>query len=307
VDIPAGDHETYDPQRLFERLIAGHVDLIWTSIAGLPGGFMDLSVFELPFMAWPAEATSQAALAFARDRRHSEEIQILLVHADAPIWLHMKSEPVQALEDLRGKRIYAPTVALRIFLENIGAEAVTANGLENVASMLGRGQLDGVLLSFASATPSGLAEATRYHTRIDRPPDGMRPRLPGLGTSLYVLAMNRAKFQSLPQDLRHLLLETVDLTLAESAGRTWDSLDRLGRRNAKVEGHVFHQLSESEHWRWRRAAQPVIDDWQAVAHTRGLDGAALLLSARRLVVHYYVEMAEEVAARTKPARDKGGP
>lgn len=306
VELRAPGPEDRTPGRLFERLRAGEVDLVWAPIAGRPEAFPELSVFELPFMAWPAEAVSQASLSFARAKARSSEIQVLLVHADAPAWLHMRGAPVRDLAGLKDQRIYAPTAALGAFLEAAGAEAVALADPGRAAGLLERGALDGALLSFAAAAPAGILDLARYHTRLDRPPDDLRPRLPGLGARLYVLAMTTARFERLPQELRALLLESSGLALAESTGRTWDSLDRLARREATAAGRVFHQLGEGEHRRWQRAARPVTEAWLAEAAARGRDGAALLKSARALAARYYVEMAETLAARTRPKRDKGG-
>ena len=306
VELLAPDPDGQTPGRLFERLRAGEADLVWAPIAGQPGAFPELSAFELPFMAWPAEAASQAALAFAREQAGAGEIQVLLAHADAPAWLHMRDAPVRDLAGLRGKRIYAPTPALGAVLETAGAEAVALPGPGQAAALLEQGELDGALLSFAAAVPAGIPALARYHTRLDRPPEDLRPRLPGLGATLYVLAMTAARFESQPQELRDLLRESTGLALAQSTGRTWDSLDRLARRETTAAGQVFHLLSESEHRRWQRAAKPVTEAWLAAAAARGRDGAALLKAARGLTARYYVEMAEKLAARTRPTRDKGG-
>ena len=306
IELLAPGPEQQAPGQLFERLRAGEVDLVWAPIAAQPVAFPKLSVFELPFMAWPAEAVSQAALAFAREHADSGKVLVLLAHADAPAWLHMREAPVRDLAGLEDQRIYAPTPALRAFLEAAGAKAVALAGPGRAAALLERSELDGALLSFAAAAPAGILELVRYHTRLDRPPEDLRPRLPGLGTTLYVLAMTAERFESLPPELRDLLLETTGQALAESTGRTWDSLDRLARREATAAGRVFHQLGEREHRRWQRAAKPVTEAWLAAAAARGRDGAALLKAARGLTARYYVEMAEKLRARTRPTRDKGG-
>lgn len=296
------------PSRLFERLIAGEVDLVWAPVAGLPGGFPEAEVFELPFMAWPAVPVSRAAQSLRRDLEPAggQPLLALLFHADAPVWLHMAKAPVRRLEDLRGKRLYAPTRFLRRFLKQAGAETVGPEPRGTVALLLKQGRLDGAVLSFAQADTAGVLDTTRFHTRFDRPPEASRARQPGIGTTLYALAINGARFRALPEDLRALIAQSVAGIRAESAGRTWDSLDRLKRREATGAGRVFYQLSAPEARRWRQAARPVIDAWTTETGVPGRDGKALLLEARSLIARFVVEVAEELEARTRPTREKGG-
>lgn len=308
VSIETADSDNQPPRRLFERLQRGEVDLVWGPIAAWPEAFAAASVFELPFLAWPAEATSQAAQAF--HRRHGDDpksgLKALLFHTDAPHWLHSSRAPIRSLEDLKGLRVQASTPSLAALLESLGAEAVRRDGPDGLAADLAGGGLDAALLSFAAAGPAGIAEHLRYHTRIDRPPDGDRTRRTGLGTAVFVLAMNRARFDALDAEMQSLLVQSADRKLAETTGRTWDSVDRLHRREATADGQVFVQLSRAEHDRWRRAARPVIEAWLAAAAKRGLDGPALLREARALIAKYYVLMAEENEGRTRPPRGQGG-
>jgi TRAP-type C4-dicarboxylate transport system substrate-binding protein len=293
---------------LFQRLAAGEIDLIWAPIGELTVGFADIEVFELPFMAWPAEATSQAALAFQRVQGEAlrPEIEVLFLHTDAPVWLHMARRPARRPEDLKSRRLYAPTRTLRALIAQAGGEAVQPEDPAALAPMLRRGELDGAILSFAAAATLGIVEATRYHTQLDRPPAPSRARRPGLATQVHVLAVNALRYRDLPEDARRLLVESAGQALAVSAGRTWDSLDRLIRRTARTEGHVFYQATDTELQDWHEAARTVLEAWTAAAVARGRDGKALFRQARALIARYYVLMAEEDEARTRPTRDKGG-
>ena len=118
--------------------------------------------------------------------------------------------------------------------------------------------------------------------------------------------MDARRYRDLPGDVRRLLLDATGRALAESTGRTWDSLDRLVHRTARTEGHVFYQTTDSELQRWQEAARPVREAWIDEVKAAGRDATDLLRRARKLIARYYVLMAEEIEARTKPTRDKGG-
>lgn len=291
---------------LFDLLATGKADIVWAPISTDPGRFPLLEVFELPFMAWPAEAGSQALMAFHRTRGAAAgpHPHVLLVHADAPAWLHAAGAPIRRVEDFAGRRIYAPTRAMRGFVEGLGGTAATSP--KNVGAALAHGQLDGALMSFKSATATGVVQASRFHVQPG-PLAGDDPdRAPGLFTIVYVLAMSAQVYAALPDDLRRLLDTNASQAFAEQAGRTWDSVDYLDERNARGEGHVFYSLAGRELQAWAQAGRQVADRWVEAITRRGHDGRALLREARELLARHAVVLGERREARTKPGRGKGG-
>lgn len=151
---------------------------------------------------------------------------------------------------------------------------------DEVRAALESGRIDGALMSFEVAFPAGIIAATRIHTRP--------ARLPGLATSLYLLAMNKVRYEGLPGDLRQLIDESAGRDLAGRVGRSWDSVERLNIKRSRGEGHVFYKLGEAETARWRIAARPVIESWTGELDAAGMDGAALLAAARAAIARYEV-------------------
>jgi len=297
------------PATLARDLADGDIDLAWLPADAIYGAGSVMEVFELPFLGWPATATSQAAMTLARRHRVSAPgLRAILFHTDAPAAIHMRDGPVRRLEDLRGRRVHAPTRLLRDFLERAGADARGGPGQtpESVAAALGAGALDGAVASFARATPTGILGHVRFHTLAGRPPRATAGRRPGLGTIVYALVANADRLDRLTPEDRALLLNSADPALAETAGRIWDGLERLNRRAAHRAGQIFYALPDTEMRRWRRLANDTARGWIADAAANGLDGAALIAEARRLISTYHALMADENPARTRPARGKGG-
>jgi TRAP-type C4-dicarboxylate transport system substrate-binding protein len=240
----------------------------------------------------------------ARKAAADSRLHVLLVHADAPAWLHAGGAPMRRVEDFAGRRIYAPTRAMRGFVEGLGGIAATSP--KNVGAALARGLLDGALMPFKSATPAGVVEATRFHVQAGPFSGDDRNPAPGLFTIVHVLAMSAQVYAALPDDLRRLLDTNANQAFAEQAGRTWDSVDYLDERRARSEGHVFYSLAGRELQAWAQAGRRVADRWVQAMTRRGQDGPALLREARELLARYVVVLGERREARTKPGRGKGG-
>ena len=66
----------------------------------------------------------------------------------------------------------------------------------------------------------------------------------------------------------------------------WDEADKPGRAAAEQRGNRFNTIGEPELQRWRKATQPVIDEWVAEMNSRGLPGQQMLDEARALVAKF---------------------
>ena len=74
------------PPQLYDQAVRGLADVVWTLPGYTAGRFPKMEVFELPFMASSAEATSQAAYDFYRRQARDEfkDTHVLTVHAHRP-------------------------------------------------------------------------------------------------------------------------------------------------------------------------------------------------------------------------------
>ncbi len=268
------------PPQLYDQVRDGVVDLIWTLPGYTAGRFPTVEVFELPFMAAAsAEATSQALEAFAADHLQEEfaDIKPLLLHVHAPGSLHMRDKPVERLEDLRGLKIRAPSRVAIGTLETLGATPV-GMPVPAVPESLSRGVIDGTALPFEVTLPLRVHELVSSHTEI------VGPR--GLYTATFLFAMNKARYEGLPDDLRQVIDESIGLTLAAEIGLRWDEAEVKGRAAAEARGNSFHAIEGEELARWRETTAPVVTDWIAAAEKDGRDGGALVEAARAAVARF---------------------
>ena len=263
------------PPQLYDQARDGVVDLVWTLPGYTAGRFPLSEVFELPFVAGSAEATSQALTAFHDRHLRAEfaDVKVILLHAHAPGSFHMAKRRIRTLEDMKGVKIRAPS---RVTLQALKALGATPIGMPvpEVPQMLMTGVIDGALLPFEVTLPLRVHELTRYHTET------------GLYTARFLLAMNKARYDALPADLKAVIDANSGLALARRIGRLWDAAEEPGRQKARARGNEIHRLGGAEIRRWKRVTQPVIDNWIAAANAHGRDGAAMLAEARALIAEY---------------------
>lgn len=241
------------PQQLVDQVRAGVADLVWTVPAYTPGRFPLSAVFELPFVVGStAEATSRAIWSFYQKHLRDEykDVHPLLLHCHAPGVMHMKDSAVQRLEDVAGKKLRLPSKPLADAFRLIGATPVGMPASEAYEA-LSRGVVQGVTLPWEAVKSFRLNELARFHTIAE------------IYTTVFLVAMNRQKYESLPADLRSVIDRNSGDNWIAEAGRIWDAAEGPGLQQARESGHTIVELSADEKIRWKRAMQSVVDEWIA--------------------------------------------
>ena len=189
----------------------------------------------------------------------------------------MKGKPIQSLEDLKGAKVRAPTRVTNNVLQVLGATPV-GMPVPEVPEAVSKGVVDGALIPYEVTRPLRVHELTDSHTEFG----GDR----GLYTAVFLFAMNKAKYESLPDNLKQVIDNHSGLALAQQAGQIWDQAEAPGRQAAEALGDNIYTIEGEELERWRVAAEPAIDTWIAAMDELGKDGEALLADARALVSKY---------------------
>ena len=263
------------PSELYGQARDGVVDIVWTLPGYSPGRFPLTEVFELPFVCGDAVATSQALTEFHHKWLRDEygDTRPLVFHTTAPGHFHTADRPVRTLEDLDGLKMRVPSRVGAATLEALGAVPV-GMPVPKAYEALSRGVVDGAWVPWTIMRPFRLHEVTRHHTEVF------------LSCALFVMTMNKARYDGLPADIRTLIDDTTGMALAKRLGRLWQGDEKPGRAIALERGNSILALSEAERERWRTATQVVTDDWVAKIDAMGRDGKALLADAIRLVAKY---------------------
>ena len=160
----------------------------------------------------------------------------------------------------------------------LGATPV-AMPLPALADALSRGVVDGYLLPWEVIPSIKAHELSKYHSETD-------PKSRALYTAVFVLAMNQAKYDSLPADLKKVIDANSGAAVARAFGRQWDASAPPARKQALDRGNSFYSIPASELAQWQKATAHLEDEWVKDVTAKGLDGKLLLQTAKDLIRKY---------------------
>lgn len=267
------------PPQLFDQARDGIADITWTLPGNTPGRFPRIEVFELPFVAHKKAAVNVLAVQEYADRHCAQEfaeVHPLCVWGHGEGLIHSRRE-VTRMEDLAGLKLRFPTRLTGEALRALGASPV-GMPVPQVPEALSQGVIDGAVVPWEVVPSIRLQEMVRNHTEI--------PGTPTLYIATFILGMNKAKYTSLPADLRAVLDANSGMAAARMAALPWDERGPVVEAEVRRRGNTITVLSAAEKERWQIATRPVVDNWLKTATEKGLDAQALLADARRLVARH---------------------
>ena len=264
------------PPELYGQVRDGVADVVWTLPGYTPGTFPRLEVFELPSVHdGSARATNLAIQALADEIAPDlTEVQPILVHVHSGNALHLANGTVEKAEDFAGLKIRSPGRTGAWMLEELGAEPV-GMPVPALPQALSKGTVDAGLVPFEVALPLKLAELTKSSVQLD---GGKR-----FGTSTFLFAMNKASYDSLPDDLKAVIDANSGAALAERMGTAWDEIEPVGIARAEEAGNAVTSLSAEATAAFDAPFDAVAERWVADVSGAGVDGAALLEAAKAAV------------------------
>lgn len=265
------------PPQLYDQAKDGVADIIWTVAGYSAGRFPKMEVFELPFTMTNAEATSRAAWEYydKYDRDEFKDTHILAVHVHGPGNVFTTSKPIRTLADFKGMKLRAPTRLTNRMLAMMGATPV-GMPVPAVPDALSKGVIDGAVIPYEVAPGVKVNELTKFTAEPDR-------KYNALYTTVFLLAMNKAKYESLPPDLRKVLDANSGLELSAFLGRVQAAADDPAKAQMLASGSTITTIPATELDKWRQATSTLDDQWVADITAKGADGKRLLQQAQELI------------------------
>jgi TRAP-type transport system periplasmic protein len=261
------------PPQLFDQARDGVADLVWTLPGNTPGRFPGIEAFELPFTASKkAIVNSKALTEYAQANLMDEfkEVKPICFWAHDHGLIHT-NKLINTMDDLKGVKLRFPTRLAGEALKALGVNAI-GMPIPQVPEALAQKVIDGAVVPWEVVPALKLQELTKFHTEI--------PGSPTLYTATFILAMNRAKYDALPADLKAVIDKNSGQAAAEMAGKVWDEQAVTVSDMVRKRGNTITVITDAEAAKWRAATAPVIDGWVKTVTERGLNGTKLLESAR---------------------------
>jgi TRAP-type C4-dicarboxylate transport system substrate-binding protein len=265
------------PAQLYDQAKDGVVDIVWTLPGYTAGRFPRVEVFELPFMMNNAQATSKAYWEYVQTLAADEfkDVQLLAVNVHGPGMLHTKDRLVKTVADVRGMKLRGPSRQVTKMLGYLGAVPV-GMPLPAIPDALSKGTIDGCALPWEVVPSIKVQELTRFHSEFD-------PSGGALYTATFVMAMNKARYEALPADLKKVIDNNSGLNTSGWLGKTQQSNDPLGRKAAQDRGNTIYTIPAADAQEFKRKAAVVEVEWMADMDKRGFNGRQLRDTARALI------------------------
>ena len=250
ISVFAGGTLTKAPQ-CYSGTVKGISDLGFSLFAYTRGRFPVMAAVDLP-MSYPnGKVASRVAQEFAKTFKPKElsDVKVLYLHAHGPGLLHTK-KPVKKLEDIKGMKIRATGLSAKIVKALGGVPVAMPQG--GTYEALKKGVVEGTFGPMEVLKGWKQAEVIKYTTE---------DYSVGYTTTFFVV-MNLDKWNALPADIKKIFDEVSD-KYTDVHGKVWDSTDQEGRKYTQSLGNKIISLSDEESARWRKAAEPVINDYIA--------------------------------------------
>jgi len=267
------------PPELINQVRDGVVDLVWTVNGYTPGLFPRSEVFELPGVHKNDTAATNLALKelFESDLKDDYKgVEVMFLHVHAGQGIHMTESEVRSPSDLEGKKIRIPTRTGAWVIEALGASPV-AMPVPELPTALQKGVIDGAMIPWEIIPPLKIQEQTKYQIE-----GADKERF---GTTVFQVSMNKARWDSLPDDVKQAFRDASDETWAAEVGNIWAGADDFGIGLATKAGNTHITLSPEETAAFNEALAPVVDRWVDEVSEKGIDGNALVEKAKAAVAN----------------------
>lgn len=265
------------PVQLYDQAKDGVVDVVWTLPGNTAGRFPRIEVFELPFMMSSAEATSKAYWEYFQTMAADEfkDVQVLALQVHGPGVIHTVEKAVKSVDDLKGLKMRAPTRQVTKLMASLGATPV-GMPLPGIPDALSKGTIQGAVIPWEVVPSVKVHELTKFHAEFD-------PAGGALYTTTFVMAMNKAKYNSLPADLKKIIDNNSGMATSAWLGKTQQAGDAAGRKSASDRNNSVFTVDVAEAQNFRRKSHAIEVEWVEDMNKKGFDGKKLLDTARALI------------------------
>jgi len=267
------------PPQLYDQAKDGVVDIIWTLPGSTPGRFPSTEVFELPFIAnrlGIVNARASQEYAATHLGQETRDVKLLCFWSHDHGLIHARRQ-VKTMDDLKGLKLRFPTRLAGEALKALGASAI-GMPVPQVPESLAQGVIDGAVVPWEVVPAIKVHELVKFHAEI--------PGSPTFYTASFFLAMNKAKFDSLPDDLKKVIDDTTGMAFATAAGKMWDDAGVEVREMVEKRGNTITTISEEEKAKWMSATAPVNEAWIKYMKDKGLDGEKLIEAAKAALANH---------------------
>ncbi len=210
----------------YDAAVKGTVDIGSQAQGYTSGRFPLTQITELPGLSSSATQMGCILQTLYEDGTIASEYEdshILFMYGLGPSAIHTANKAVKKPEDMKGLRIRRPSAVAGDLIESLGAAPVGMPA-GDVYTSLQKGVIDGLSFPWEAAQAFRVNEVTKYHTNMP------------LYTSSLVVNMNKAKYDSLPDDLKKVLDNNSGMEMTKKVGDIYKKYDQMAIDDAVAKG-----------------------------------------------------------------------
>lgn len=236
----------------YSRVEDDVIQISWGLQTAIGGKFPRTAVGGLPFEVDKAEIGSVALWRLYKNGLLDAEydtVHPLYMITFPPSGIHYAKQP-KTFDDLKGLKLATGSKVAADTIERLGGTPLSMV-TSDYYSAVQRGMVDAVLVQWTAFQPFKLQDVTFYHLETK------------LGGATGMVFMAKKKYDALPAAARKILDDNSGEAESRVYGKFWDDVDNEGREMVKALGdkHKIIQQSPEIAAKWRKAVEPVIDDW----------------------------------------------
>ncbi|MFO7568506.1 MAG: TRAP transporter substrate-binding protein [Smithellaceae bacterium] len=273
INIFAGGSLTPADQ-CYDGVVKGISDIGMSLFAYTRGRFPLMEALDLP-MGYPnGMIATLAANDFIKIMKPNEldDVKVLYLHAHGPGLLHTQ-KPVHQMADIKGMKIRSTGLSAKI-VENLGGVSV-AMPQGGTYEALQKGVVQGTLAPMETLKGWKQAQVVKHTTDCSDI---------GYTTAMFVV-MNKNKWNALPDDVKKVF-DDVSSEWIAVAGKAWDDADVEGHEYAAELGNTTIKLTAKEAAAWKKAVQPVVDNYIKEMESKGLPGKKAVQEVEKAIKKY---------------------
>jgi len=257
------------PPELFRQTVDGVVDLAFTLPGYTSPAFPRVGIIELPGLKDDGLAATNMMwdLLDPYLLPEFEGTKVIALWGAEDAGLMSRGKAFRSMDDLKGLRMRSPSAAQAKQLQYMGAVPIAAP-ITEVYPGLERGTMDGAMVPFTTILDFRLGEVAKGFTISG----------PIFGRSVFLVAMNKKKYDSLSPDARAAIDRLSGRQLSLKATDVY--IKRAAEAVESVRGKAdVVTLSQSEQQRISKTLRPIIDEWIKEMEPKGIPAREMLKRA----------------------------
>jgi TRAP-type C4-dicarboxylate transport system substrate-binding protein len=255
------------PNRQLDAARNGITDIAFVLHGVTPGRYPMTELVSLGF-SWPKAGSSSSITSKRMSELASylapehEGLHILWLAAAMPTVVYSKN-PIRKIDDFKGVKIRYTGVQNRNLFASLGAVPLLIAPPES-QDALAKGIIEAAMFPHEAALSLDLGAVVKNATE------------PGLATATFAFAMNPAKYNALPADLKALIDKTSGPAAVERFGKEWEAAEKHGRDEEIKQGVQMHTLSDADIAEIKKRVAPQIEAAVEAVEKAGKPGRKFL-------------------------------